>query len=261
MHLIKKVLINSDCKPYNNCRVISRYVYYNINYRAGIILIQIGMTIENFTHNLRITRSNEERDHIDIILAGIGRCGTSMVNNSLWATYRTERSTYPSFNIRKTHSWNPSMLLSTIRLVPIWPTKNTKIIWMFGNPMNIVISSNNLGRGGALQHYFNTQSPNYKQHSKRFTQDTLLLEKNFDAWYKPQKFEFLSVKYEGLRHQKNRDAIEDFLGFKSDLSAWKERVSDWRTHPKKEELVRTYGRLAEKIEAAEDVKWWKPANS
>ena len=125
--------------------------------------------------------------------------------------------------------------------------------------MNIIISLNSIDIMKA--HYLNLQSPNYKQHSKRFTQDTLLLEKHFDAWYKPQKFEFLSVKYESLRHQKNVIAIEDFLRLKLDLPVWRERSADWRTHPKKDELLRTYGRLAEKIEAAEDVKWWKPANS
>ncbi len=178
-----------------------------------------------------------------------------MVCNSL----NTYRSTHPSFFIRKTHGRNPFILLSVAALTaaPIWPIKNIKIIWMFGNPMNIVLSLIEKKEFPVQLHYLNLQSPNYKQHSRIFTQDTLLLEKHFDNWYKPQKFEFLSVKYESLRQQQNRHAIDDFLGFKLDLPAWKERAFDWRTHPKKDELLRTYGRLAEKIEAAEDVKWWK----
>ena len=251
MRRIKKALINRYDKLdlYNNFMVKSEEVYYNTNCLAGIALMQIGTTIENFIRKFRTKR--DPTGYIDIIVAGLGKCGTTMVSTYVWTTF-------PSLNIRKTHSLHPSILLAVVEPIPIRPTKNTKIIWMFGNPMNIVISSNSLHQ--LKLHYLNLQSPNYKQHSKRFTQDTLLLEKHFDAWYKPQKFEFLSVKYEGLRHQKNRDMIDDFLGSKLDLPAWKERSADWRTHPKKDELLRTYGRLAEKVEAAEDVKWWKPAN-
>ena len=54
------------------------------------------------------------------------------------------------------------------------------------------------------------------------------------------------------------DLLNRYLGIELSLPAQKERKSDWRSHPEKEKLLKTYGSLNEKIEAADDVKIWQP---
>ncbi len=171
----------------------------------------------------------------------------SKIEEEPWDKFRMHR-------FFKTHAFPPDMKLP----------KNFKLIWMFGNPMNIVLSAekeryNNKDIDNWLKlHYINSHSPYYENHKDIYISDTLLLEKHFDAWYKSQPFEFLSLRYETLYNPEVRKGLNEFLGFKLELESQRQRSTDWRLHPRRAELEDTYKRLNSKIEAADDIKHWKP---
>ena len=142
---------------------------------------------------------------------------------------------------------------------------HVRVIWMFGNPMTISVSLSNMFlHDPAMQKQFvrdhnaNMETPFYKYHDDLLTRDTLMLERHFDAWYRPHAFPFLSVRYEAMERAEVRQAIADFVGFPLQFPRWEKRSTKWRSHPQRAQLEAAYGRLHAKVEAAEDVKLWQP---
>jgi len=141
---------------------------------------------------------------------------------------------------------------------------HVRVIWMFGNPMMIAASvrniypSNSVGRENwHILHYRHTESPHYKHRDEILARDTCMLERHFDAWYRPHAFPFLSVRYEALEKAEVRQAITDFVGLPLQFPRWKRRRTKWQSHPQRAQLEAAYGRLQAKVEAAEDVKRWQ----
>jgi len=142
---------------------------------------------------------------------------------------------------------------------------NVRVIWMFGNPMAIAVSLSNIflddparQKKFLREHNTNMESPFYKYHDDVLTRDTYMLERHFDAWYRPHAFPFLSVRYEAMERAEVRQAIADFVGFPLHFPRWKGHRAKWQSHPQRAQLEAAYGRLHAKVEAAEDVKLWQP---
>ena len=142
---------------------------------------------------------------------------------------------------------------------------HVRVLWIFGNPMTIAVSLSNIflhdpakRKEFFLQHSLNIEIPFHKYHDDVLTRDTYMLERHFDAWYRPHAFPFLSVKYESMERAEVRQAIADFVGFPLQFPRWKERNTKWRSHPQHAQLEAAYARLHAKVEAAEDVKLWQP---
>ena len=146
---------------------------------------------------------------------------------------------------------------------PLLP--HVRVIWMFGNPMMIAASlSNKFLHDPARKKQFvrahnaHMETPFCKYHDDVLTRDTFMLERHFDAWYRPHAFPFLSVRYEAMERAEVRQAIADFVGFPLQFPRWEKRRTKWRSHPQRAQLEAAYGRLHAKVEAAEDVKLWQP---
>ncbi len=251
-----------------------------------------------------------------VVVAGLGRCGTTLMVNTIgrgmdalyhpyalfWENSEAaiftgiseffaerkgdpSRRSLPTFGsisqaaktkrgyVYKTHSYPfPDIPLP----------RRVRIIWMFGNPMTIAASTNNMQASqGMMQkekgnmyhnmnsnqamqkkiwnihHYRHLESPHYQEYDEILTRDTCLLERHFDAWYRPHAFPFLSVRYESLREPQVQQAVADFVGLPLRFRPWKPRATDWQSHPRRAELEATYGRLHAKVEAAEDTKIWQ----
>lgn len=192
-----------------------------------------------------------------IIIAGLGRCGTTLVFNSIITNHfylghngviqiQNYSGVFSKDYVYKTHDY-PAV--STL--------ENAKIVFMFGNPYNTILSTHyHINMFGVL-HHRHLGSKMYKTNDDIFYNDTLDLGRLFDSWYKPQNFDFLSVRYESLYDKNTIENLSDYLGFNLKLFPYKPRSTDWNIHPMKEELIKTYGDLYDKIEKAEDVKLWK----
>jgi len=189
-----------------------------------------------------------------VIVAGMGRCGTTMLRDAL-RKYGFESTPYlrrfsdcfiyGNGKVYKSHYYPPDRL-----------PYNVKLIYMFGNPLDIAISTNNqINRWGRLHHDHHGSSL-FKGTNELYFDDTLQLGKHFNVWYKHHKFPFISIKYESLYNYNTREMLNKYLGFKLELPPYVKRQSCWLNHPMKQELLKTYGDLHRRIEESDDVKIW-----
>ena len=192
-----------------------------------------------------------------IIVGGLGRCGTTLM------CYSLKNSGFPGDLIffdrfdqqnelingcyYKTHDYPPNYLPA-----------NVKLIYMFGNPMNIVISTHKKINEWGYLHHYHLDSDLYTFNDEIFYKDTLLLHKHFDAWYKNQNFEFISIKYESLYDTETLNVLKGFIGLELNLLPFVNRETSYKTHPHKKNIIRTYSELNEKIKNADNAKVWKP---
>ncbi|MFT6319138.1 MAG: hypothetical protein ACI8RP_000927 [Urechidicola sp.] len=190
-----------------------------------------------------------------VIVSGMGRCGTTLLANAICETrgykYRFARDisvvNLTNGKLFKTHDY------------PNFEIKNNdcKVVFMFGDIRNIVISATKMINRWGDNHFKNLQSPNYNQYTEIYDKDVLCLENLFDAWYQKQDFPFMSIRYEALYHPKTIKMLNDFLGFKVVLPLYKERASSWEDSPHLQSIMKVYGQLHEKIEHTEDCKIWE----
>ncbi len=210
--------------------------------------------IERIKTKINITKA-QHRD--PIIIAGLGRCGTTLVyksimNNHYYKGYdgivqiSNYKGTYDKRTIYKTHDYPPLKL-----------PKNVKVIFMFGDLYNTVVSTHYQINLFSKLHHKHLSSKGHKTNDEIFYKDTFNLNKLFEAWYQPQNFEFLSLRYESLYKKKTIEVLSEFLELDLQLLPQKTRKTDWTKNPLKEEIVKTYGVLYDKIEKSDDVKIWK----
>lgn len=160
--------------------------------------------------------------------------------------FKDRNNDFEKNHLYKTHDYPPSVL-----------PNNVKVIFMFGNPMNTVVSAHRrINKWGRLHHQ-HVRSDLFTPNDTILKADTLKLHNLFESWYKPQPFSLINVRYETLYSEKTKAAISDFLGFNLKLFPQKPRSSNWETHPRKKELLEVYGDLNEKIENSDDFKIWK----
>ena len=197
--------------------------------------------------------------HNPIIIAGLGGCGTTFLSFSLIPPEYRDNSklslqfadnlsdcAYKKGVIYKTHDYpNFQEGISGI-----------KVIFMFGNIYNIIISMEELMNRRGREYFSYLKAGNFRPYEDMYYKDVLNLEKLFDAWYQPQKFPLITLKYEKLYNNDIIEKIRCFLGFKPDLPPYKIRQSNYITHPKKEIMQKVYTNLHKKIEHAEDAKIW-----
>jgi len=191
-----------------------------------------------------------------IIVTGMGRCGTTLVETA-FKNYGFRGATFlPTF--RDCFIYGNGKVYKTHFLPPDRLPYNVKLMYMIGNPFDIVISTNNQINNWGKLHHLHLGSDLFTENNEIFIKDTLQLHRHFDLWYRQQKFTFLSIKYEALYLQKTREILNEYMGFELLLPSYIKRQSNWVSHPRKDELIKLYGRLYEKIMEAEDIKIWKP---
>lgn len=187
-----------------------------------------------------------------LILAAMGRCGSTMLYNSLKSHFSQDRfekdlkKEYQSGILIKTHDFAPLVL------------KNCRAIYIFGDPRNSVISAHTKGKIDIPRHYVNMHSQYSRAIVKRSlfaNTDTLRLSDNFHSWYRQQSYPLLTIRYEDLYD--NLDILYDFLGFKFNLPAKKDRDTNWKKHPKSDQINDTYRVLYTEVQAVPAIKKWE----
>lgn len=188
------------------------------------------------------------------IIAGLGRCGTTLVQQALIETHGviksrqflsrfSDENKFVNGTIHKTHDLPPATLSS-----------NVKLVFMFGNPMNAALSG--YKEFSKNKHYAHIGVTDIPDREDIFSRDILLLEKHFDAWHRQQGFDFISVRYETLYAEATRAMLAEYLGFRVNLPPHRQRSTDWQQHDRRDELVATYSGLNAKIESAADARIW-----
>jgi len=211
--------------------------------------------IENYRR--RITRFYHTKlSEKSFLVAGLGRCGTTFLTETLidyglhyemiFLESLSERINFRPGYIYKTHDYPPSSL-----------PDNLKVIYLFRNPMNIAISAyikiNEWGRA----HHKHFHSDLFVPNDSILKKDTLLLEKQFDAWIQPQNFSFISIKYEALFKKNTIDTLNEFLGIKVKFKNPKPSRTNYKEHPLCNQIYSTYSKLADKVDIAPDCKVWQ----
>ena len=119
-----------------------------------------------------------------IIVAGLGRCGTTLVFDAIKKMNQVKKfefivsldsfSNYENNTLYKTHSYPPRSL-----------NDNIKVIFMFGDIADIIRSTHNKINEWGLLHHKHLGSSRYSYNNSILEGDTLGLYDQFISWMKP----------------------------------------------------------------------------
>lgn len=220
-----------------------------------------------------------------IIVCSLGRCGSTMLVNSLANYYRRQsyrldivrlddhiRTDLTSDNstIERGFDGEESMALRGQYLLghvykshdfpPPHLPDHVKVIFLFGNPVDIVLSAKELdkryltgvdSRFTSLDLHIRNLRGNIKQKADLFNKDVLRLEEQFNRWFEPQSFPILRLRYETMwEHQ---SLIRSFIGIDAFKLPQKKQRKNYRAkYPEKilAKLESNYSQLDKKIKSA-----------
>ena len=223
-----------------------------------------------------------------VIVASMGRCGSTLLVNNLAKGYRRQKSRLDIVRLDDHinpdyHTTNESIergfdgeeaeklggqylngyVYKSHDIAPDWLPEHVKVIYLFGDPVDIVFSAKQLDEINltgvdsnftSLDLHIRNLRGNYKDKGFLFEKDVLRLEKNFDSWFRKQSFPVLALRYETMwEHQ---DAIRDFTGFLDfRLPPYKERkkLIDNFQLSEVASVKKTYKDLSGKIKASDDI--------
>lgn len=189
------------------------------------------------------------------LVAGLGRCGTTLMCSSIKyknALVSNRTRFLPGLEGKK---FSRGVVYKTHNFPPPYLPRNLKVIFMFGNPCNAALSAYyNLS---CTDHHKHVNVERSKDAEEIFSRDIYNMETCFDAWYQPQGFEFLSLRYESIYKPSVQKMLYEFLGFQPTLPNKKQRRTDYRKHSRRLELEATYGSLCQKVDEAVDARIWQ----
>ena len=192
-----------------------------------------------------------------VVVAGLGRCGTTLVHLSLIDYGFSPKASILLCRFEDVTKFLDGYVYKTHDFPPKFLPNNVKLIFMFGNPLDIVISVTNQINNWGREHHKHLGSDLFEENVSLFYKDTLQLHKHFNLWYRQQSFPFISIKYEALYKQESLAKLNEFLGFQLTLPPYRKRSSCWSNHPQKERLLETYGDLFNKVESSQDITIWE----
>jgi len=187
------------------------------------------------------------------IIASLGRCGSTLVTHTV--TRALGRTPPPPFVQLDNYAPDQGPVYKTHSLAPESIPEGGKVIFIFGDPRNIVVSTRSMHLRD--MHCEHMGADPLQWHVWPY-KDILNLEANFDSWYQPHDYEVLSIRYEKMFE--NFDVLNGFLGMDIAWPPHRPRKSDWSKHPLGQEIAWTYNSLWRKVESAEDVRIWKPTS-
>ena len=142
----------------------------------------------------------------------------------------------------------------------MWGIKeDDKIIYLYAHPLNILLSFYNKVEDNpdswtnGFHHYVELLCNTDESFMDMYLhKDILNLERHLDCWWRQRDFDILCVKYEHL-HEHVDDIARFIEGsgrceINFQLPPYKKRTTDWRIHPQKELLLKTYASVIEKYE-------------
>jgi len=200
------------------------------------------------------------------VVASLGRCGSQLMtvalHNHLWGFQEHEKKFLKKTRpfIREYPSVFKNGVVHKTHLYPIQYPDNCKVIFTFGNPLDIILSvvrkSKTEGYWGPA--HFKNLDADWGEFGDIFIRDVLKLENMFDSFYKPQTCDIMCLRYETL--WENEDKISEFLDFDFRLPERKTRESKNLRQSLTGEQIKIfnsgYSSFIEKINNAEDCKIW-----
>jgi hypothetical protein len=186
-----------------------------------------------------------------IIIASMGRSGSTLLNDVIAKVYK-DRGFIIFHELQSGMKLKRNSLYKTHSHAQFLPKGDVKVIYLFGNPMNVVLST--YERTNLPQH-FRHMDGDWENRDYYLEKDVLRLEENFDSFYQLQQFDLMTLRYETMYdHLKE---IENFVCCHLKFPSFKKRKTDWRTSEFRSQLERTYGMFNQKIEKSEDIKVWE----
>jgi len=190
----------------------------------------------------------------EMVVAGIPRCGTTYVFNSIRGLPNDHPVPYSS-PVVKTHGLCPP---ETMGVPQAYNTKRVmdaggKAIFVFGDIENAVISA-------TIRQYNRWEkTPQYCGFKGRpedvsfVSRDDYNFERMFDSWMNSKRPNILRVRYEALPQLLGK--IDEFLGFEVTWLPWRERMAKTaKVHDQiRATIRRTYKSLIAKVKAAPDL--------
>lgn len=228
-----------------------------------------------------------------VVVSSLGRCGSTMLVNSLAHYYKRQQSRldivrlddhinfdlstddttiergfdgkasealrgqYLHGHVYKTHDFPPRQL-----------PNHVKVIFLFGDPIDIALSAKELDKRyltgvdsnyTALDLHIRNLRGSIQKKADIFDSDVLRLEEQFLRWQNKQTFPVLRLRYETM--WENQSAIRDFIEIGSFRLPPKKQRKNYRIKHSKEtmqNLERIYSRLAKKIKDADNCSVYYP---
>jgi len=238
-----------------------------LNENPDIYLIRPLGQVANFI----IKPKNEYCPTIWVVSPGAS--GSSLLYDNIGRCFGTEEMIYP---VIKSHSYhikwkNKNCLKGIVSGGCLWEIeKQDKVIYLYSHPLNILLSfyekinDDYEGWAGGNPHYIEfLECDTDEDFNKNYLyNDILNLEKHLDKWWRQNDFDCLCIKYENLYNCES--IIENFvrgrLYSNVKLPPKRQRKTDWRTHPHKEQLLQTYASVIEKFEQKPDYEIFSKEN-
>lgn len=199
----------------------------------------------------------------EALVVGVPRSGTTYMYRSLSGLPQgdTAKGNFTTSNIAKAHSACPPMYLGDPfqDFVEKFMQTNGKIIFMFGDPVQSIIST--ILKRNEPNHFKNCGCFKSPKEVDLTTYDHLNYEHMFVSWMESDYKNLVKVRYEALFNSKLlvQSAIEDFMGREVNWLPLKPRNVDKNIKLVGKEAVEriqnTYSRLIELIKTASDFKW------
>ena len=206
-----------------------------------------------------MSKTNQTKEK-SYVVASLGRCGSTLITDCIYKHISTgikdDHRQKRVFLEKYPKEFKKGYVYKT-HLYPIDFPENCKVIFTFGDPLDIILS---VVRKSKKTHWkeahFKNMGANKEDLPKIMFEDVLGLERMFDAFYKAQSFDLLCIRYETM--WENEDKISDFLGFKIRLPKKTARKTFPSKHDKSkiQAFKSSYESLITKIEQAEDIKRW-----
>ena len=190
-------------------------------------------------------------------MASLGRCGTTLLYYAISAKVRNKRMHVSALDEA---SFDNTLIGTHGYPLKTAPAQPTKAIFLFGDIVDTVLSTTASINSWGRRHYAHTQtSQAFRPNEDLYTADLLELERLFDAWYRPQVVDLLTLRYETLYDPDSLERLEEFLGVRVRLPPYRKRTTDAASHPAAAEIRRVYQDLDAKIKAAADARIWPAA--
>jgi len=189
-----------------------------------------------------------------VVVAGLGRCGTSLVFDSIRRAGL--RRSMEGERLDALHNIQNGMVYKTHDYPPESFPAKAKLVFLFGNPMDIAVSAHRKINEWGAMHHRHCRSDCFLANDQILHEDSLQLSRMFDAWMRPHSFEFASLRYEALFQAEVHARLCEYLGFKLILPPYERRQADWRSHSHAETLEAVYGGLWERVQRAGDMQIW-----
>ena len=196
------------------------------------------------------------------IVASSGRSGTTVLLIAIKEALKPfDFKGVTTKQIQKTPRWNHATKTHG------FPPKNlddkSRLIFIFGNPYNSVYSYLRIHRTLDVAETFIPEAIRLTAASKLASiedicvKDIFQAEKRFDAFYQKHPFKLMTLRYETM--WKHQETVADFLEISNfRLPEFYKRESNKSVCSAEEnkQILTTYKKLKDKIDAAEDIKIW-----